>query len=784
GEYPMELSSTDFANTNPNFDNVTFTIVDAQLKINPIDVVVTITEHGDTLDYDGALHMEIGSASWRDSVQISVVAVSLKNADTVSGTNVGEYPMELSSTDFANTNPNFDNVTFTIVDAQLKINPIDVVVTIIGHNSTDTYDGSLHTVTGYDVTAIEIGGVATTLYTEADFSLAAGVEATASRTNVGTTDMGLTSASFVNNNPNFNTVTFNVLDGYQAVSPRNVILTSEDATREYNGEWLTNHNVIVGGDGFATGEGATYDVTGQQLLPGSSDNTFTYTLNGGTLAENYNITTVYGTLTVNDRSHPYEIEVVANSYSTTYDAEYHTAAGFVTLEFVVEGNTYTVSGLTTSNPNSRNACDLPNAISGTAVVSDAAGNDVTAQFTVTTTDGALKIAKRQILISGEKFKHFDNEVLSINYSELTVTPALYGTDHLTGGIITTESAAQGVYTCTEGGFNYMMELTAVKVPGSFAMENSDHEDVIGNYEPEFAVTLTIGAPAVTIDCGTPQTVVLKDCEEYVNIVDLTAPDMVVAAGVVVTVTPSIPSGLTTLTPGTYAVTWTVTDDAGHFLVACDQTVTVEYPSCDPVLYIGHPYNVIRIGSQCWMTENLRNTVDGHGNPVVNFRAVNDDPATVEDYGYLYSWYSAVGVAEGDDATMPTTYPDECGGTYVQGICPTGWAVPSQEDVNKLRAAIGDEANVLKTTDPQYWLPGSAGVTPNTEFNARAEGLYNSATERFEKALLYAYFWESGSQPNISEVLSAVIAYYCDNVMEEISPKSDLRPVRCVRKVAP
>ena len=260
--------------------------------------------------------------------------------------------------------------------------------------------------------------------------------------------------------------------------------------------------------------------------------------------------------------------------------------------------------------------------------------------------------------------------------------------------------------------------------------------------------------------------------------------MVVAAGVVVTVTPSVPSGLTTLTPGTYTVTWTVTDDAGHFLAACDQTVTVEYPSCNSVLYNGHPYNATRIGSQCWMTENLRNTVDAYGNPVVTYRAVDDDPATVEDYGYLYSWYSAVGVPEDDDATMPTTYPDECGDAYVQGICPTGWAVPSQEDLNRLRAAIEDEANVLKTTDPQYWIPGSAGVTPNTGFNARAEGLYNSTTERFEKKLLYAYFWESGSQPNISEVLSAVIAYYCDNVMEEISAKSDLRPVRCVRKVAP
>ena len=217
--------------------------------------------------------------------------------------------------------------------------------------------------------------------------------------------------------------------------------------------------------------------------------------------------------------------------------------------------------------------------------------------------------------------------------------------------------------------------------------------------------------------------------------------------------------------------------------SCTQTVTIQRPACVGVTYQGHDYEAVRIGSQCWLTENLRNTVDAYGNTVANYRAVDDDPANVDEYGYLYSWYSAVGVAEGNDAVMPATQADGCGSTYVQGICPDGWAVPSQEDVNKLRAAIEDNAAVLKTTDPQYWIPGSAGVTPNTDFNAKAEGLYNSATERFEKALLYGLFWESDSELNVSDVLSAVIAYYCDNVMEEISPKTDLRPVRCVRKVA-
>ena len=59
-----------------------------------------------------------------------------------------------ASTDFTNTNPNFTNVTFEIVDGQLVINPISVIVTITEHSDAVDYDGDLHTVTGYDVSVI------------------------------------------------------------------------------------------------------------------------------------------------------------------------------------------------------------------------------------------------------------------------------------------------------------------------------------------------------------------------------------------------------------------------------------------------------------------------------------------------------------------------------------------------------------------------------------------------------------------------------------------------------
>ena len=82
------------------------------------------------------------------------------------------------------------------------------------------------------------------------------------------------------------------------VAPRPVTLTSKSDTKVYDGMPLTAHEVAVGGDGFVDGEGATYAFTGEQTAVGTSENSFTYALNGKTSAGNYAITTVNGTLMV------------------------------------------------------------------------------------------------------------------------------------------------------------------------------------------------------------------------------------------------------------------------------------------------------------------------------------------------------------------------------------------------------------------------------------------------------------------------------------------------------
>ncbi len=82
------------------------------------------------------------------------------------------------------------------------------------------------------------------------------------------------------------------------ITKRSVTLTSATASKTYDGQALTSTSITVSGDGFVEGEGATYNVTGTQTEVGNSANSFEYKLNENTLASNYDITKVVGTLTI------------------------------------------------------------------------------------------------------------------------------------------------------------------------------------------------------------------------------------------------------------------------------------------------------------------------------------------------------------------------------------------------------------------------------------------------------------------------------------------------------
>ena len=101
------------------------------------------------------------------------------------------------------------------------------------------------------------------------------------------------------------------------ITKRSVTLTSATVSKVYDGSALTNTSITVSGDGFVEGEGASYEVTGSQTDVGNSANAFEYKLNEKTLASNYNITKVVGTLTITAAPAPVTPATPSTPSSTT-----------------------------------------------------------------------------------------------------------------------------------------------------------------------------------------------------------------------------------------------------------------------------------------------------------------------------------------------------------------------------------------------------------------------------------------------------------------------------------
>ena len=260
-------------------------------------------------------------------------------------------------------------------------------VNLVANSDTRTYNGSEQSASGF-----------TGAPEDADFF---GITVGANGTDAGTYPAQFANGTVGTVDKTEKYIVVSAEDGKLVIGKAKVTLKSADLSKKYDGTALENGGTALATeDGFVEGEGATYTFTGSQTLVGSSANAFTYTLNEGTKAENYDIEKTEGKLTVTDREEAdkYEITVTANSAEFTYDGNEHMAEGFKTLEATVDGNEYTVSGLSAS-VSGTDAGIYPNNVTGTAKVTDAAGNDVTSQFSVTTESGSLVINKAKATIA-------------------------------------------------------------------------------------------------------------------------------------------------------------------------------------------------------------------------------------------------------------------------------------------------------------------------------------------------------------------------------------------------
>ena len=380
GTYQMNLSETQFKNISDNFTNVKFDVTDGSLEIAPMDLTITAGSANKT--YDGTpLTKDSYTTSADPAEGDTITSVTL----TGSQLNVGSSDNVASDAKLMRGDKDVtENYNITYEKGTLAVTPLTdkVTVTVTGNTDSKIYDGNEHSVTGY-TTAID-----NQLYTVSDFTFTG--EAIAKGTDADSYQMGLNKSQFANNSANFANVEFVVTDGSLQINPRSVKLTSATDEKVYDGQPLTNGVVTVSGDGFVKGEGAAYNVTGSQTNAGSSDNTFTYTLNPGTKADNYVIETAEGTLTVTPMTAEVVVNIQGSKLSKVYNGAEQSVNGY---ETAISNPLYT-------------AADF--AFSGTASVT---GTDA----------GSYPMG-----LKAEQFqntsKNFTNVKFVVNDGELTINP--------------------------------------------------------------------------------------------------------------------------------------------------------------------------------------------------------------------------------------------------------------------------------------------------------------------------------------------------------------------------
>ena len=328
GTYFMGWKAEDFENTNTNFSNVTFVVTDGKLVINPRPV--TLTSADLTKVYDGT-PLKNGDAPVTEMSGTEKAFPDGEGLDyTFTGgqTDVGKSANTFTYKAKEGTNP--DNYAITTEYGTLEVTPVTDRVTVKIKGKTDSvmYDGKLHFVFGFDAES------SNKLYNPNKDMWFNGtdVDMIAEGTDAGTYNMELEPGDFKNKSDNFTNVRFEVVeDGKLEIKKRSVKLTSASDEKVYDGKPLMNETVAVGGDGFADGEGATYDFTGSQTDVGESDNLFTFEVNANTNKDNYTFEVAIGTLKVNPVTDKVTVTVTEKSDTVTYDGMPHTVSGYASM---------------------------------------------------------------------------------------------------------------------------------------------------------------------------------------------------------------------------------------------------------------------------------------------------------------------------------------------------------------------------------------------------------------------------------------------------------------------
>ncbi|WP_407444929.1 InlB B-repeat-containing protein, partial [Fibrobacter sp.] len=283
------------------------------------------------------------------------------------------------------TNVGKSNNTFTMVWGTAKLNNYKIsstlgelevtpaAVTVTADAASKTYGEADPTFTGKVEGLVNAADLGTIAYVRTD---------AATDVDAGTYTNKITATYTENAN-----YTVTVVPATFTINKRAITLTSATDGKTYDGTALTANTVTVTEGTYANDESFQYNVTGSQTDVGESDNEFTYRATSSASSAkvgNYEVTLVKGKLTVTKR---------AVTFTGKTDTKTFTGSEIelteVTADGLVDGHTHNV----TYSAKGTAVGDYSGTITAAAsvVIKDASNNDVTANYTVTTTAGKLTI---------------------------------------------------------------------------------------------------------------------------------------------------------------------------------------------------------------------------------------------------------------------------------------------------------------------------------------------------------------------------------------------------------
>ena len=216
---------------------------------------------------------------------------------------------------------------------------------------------------------------------------------------------------------------------------------------------------------------------------------------------------------------------------------------------------------------------------------------------------------------------------------------------------------------------------------------------------------------------------------------------------------------------------------------------------------GNYYQTVQIGNQCWMQENIRSTHYANGIAIPHVESGwlylynnNTDDAFCyyhnsliyfDLYGGLYTWAAAMG----DNANSSDSNP-----SGVQGICPYGWHLPSDNEWKQLEIYLGmsqAEADLVeyRGTNEGSKIAGNAELwnDGNLEYNYSFElsGFLGLPAGRREdnayfSNLTYQGFWWTSTEWGSISAWYRKLYYSTPKVYRNYIYKKSGLSVRCVK----